>query len=480
MRSRRLFSWMLAGSLLGAGASGCATNPVTGERELSLISEGQEIQMGQQAAQEVSASIGLVANDALQTYVSRIGQRLASASERPQLPWSFAVVDDPTPNAFALPGGPIFVTRGLMSLMESEAELASVLGHEIGHVTARHSVQQLSRAQLAQLGLGIGMILVPEAGALGNLAGAGLQLLFLRYGRNAEHQADDLGFRYALSQGYDVREMADVFRSLERASQAAGQSPLPSWLSTHPFPQERIERTNERVAALTQPLTNATIGRDQYLNAINGMVYGANPRNGFFRNSLFLHPELRFRMDFPQGWQTQNMAQAVIAASPQQDAILQLTLAQGTPDAAARQFASQQGVSATAPSRESIGGLTASVLRFDAQTQQGVLRGLAVFVAHGSNTYQLLGYSPAQRYSAYDAVFQRSFGSFANLTDPQVLNIQPNRIEIVRLPQAMTLAQFHQRYPSAIDIGELALINGLSGADANIPAGTLVKRVAAG
>lgn len=471
---------MLAGISAGALPGGCATNPVTGERELSLISEGQEIQMGREAAQEVSASIGLVANDALQSYVSRIGQRLAAASERPQLPWSFAVVDDPTPNAFALPGGPIFVTRGLMSLMASEAELASVLGHEIGHITARHSVSQISRAQLAQLGLGIGMILVPEAASLGNLAGAGLQLLFLRYGRNAEHQADDLGFRYALGQGYDVREMANVFRSLERASQSAGQSPLPSWLSTHPFPEERIERTNERVAALTQPLTNANVGKDAYLNAINRMVYGVNPRNGFFRGSLFLHPDLRFSLEFPQGWQTQNMTQAVIAGSPQQDAIIQLTIAQGAPDAAARQFAAQQGISATAPTRESIGGLPASVLRFDAQTQQGVVRGLAVFLSHGSNTYQLLGYTPAQRYSAYDAVFRRSFGTFANLTDPQALNIQPNRIEVVRVPQAMTLAQFHQRYPSVIDIGELALINGLSGADAQIAAGTLVKRVAAG
>jgi predicted Zn-dependent protease len=399
MRWGRLYRWSFAGLALAACAGGCATNPVTGQRELSLISESQEIEMGRQAAQEASASIGLVANDALQGYVSRIGVRLAGASERPRLPWSFAVVDDPTPNAFALPGGFIFVTRGLLSLMENEAELASVLGHEIGHVTAKHSVSMLSRAQLAQLGLGIGMILLPDAAALGNVAGAGLQLLFLKYGRDAEHQADDLGFRYALGQNYDVRAMADVFRSLERAGQASGQSPLPTWLSTHPFPQERIERTNARVAALTQPLTNATIGRDGYLDAINGLVYGVNPRNGFFRGSLFLHPDLRFRIEFPQGWQTQNLAQAVMAGSPQNDALIQLTLAQGAPDAAARQFAAQQGLTATAPTRESIGGLPASVVQFEAQTEQGVLRGLAVFLSYGGNTYQLLGYSTAARYA---------------------------------------------------------------------------------
>src|SRR5690606_12770631 len=120
----------------------------------------------------------------------------------PDLPWSFDVVDDPTPNAFALPGGPIFVTRGILTLMDSEAELASVLGHEIGHITARHSVAQLSRAQLAQLGLGLGTIFVPEIEPYSDLAGTGLNLLMLKYGRDAERQADELGFRYARSEGY--------------------------------------------------------------------------------------------------------------------------------------------------------------------------------------------------------------------------------------------------------------------------------------
>ena len=137
----------------------CATNPVTGKSEISLISQDQEIQMGQQGAQQVVQEIGLVNNQALQNYVKQVGVSLASKSERPNLPWSFRVVDDPTPNAFALPGGFIFVTRGLLDLMNNEAELASVLGHEIGHVTAKHSVTQMSQQQLAQLGLGIGAIL---------------------------------------------------------------------------------------------------------------------------------------------------------------------------------------------------------------------------------------------------------------------------------------------------------------------------------
>src|SRR5690606_11933024 len=153
------------------------------------------------------SQMGLVEDQALQDYVHAVGSKMALASERPDLPWQFRVVDDPTPNAFAAPGGFIYVTRGMLALMDSEAELASVLGHEIGHVTARHSVTMLSRQQLAQLGLGLGLILSPEIAQLSELASAGLSLLFMSYGRDAERQADDLGFGYALAQGYDVTQM---------------------------------------------------------------------------------------------------------------------------------------------------------------------------------------------------------------------------------------------------------------------------------
>ncbi len=338
----------------------------------------------------------------------------------------------------------------------------------------------ISRAQLAQLGLGIGMILVPELQGLGNLAGTGLQLLFLKYGRDAEHQADELGFRYALGQAYDVREMADVFRTLERASEAEGQSPLPTWLSTHPYPAERIQRTNERIAALQPPPTGGTVRRAEYLNEIDGVVYGENPRNGFFRGTTFLHPDLRFRLDFPQGWRTQNLPQAVMAGSPQQDAAIQLTLAQGSPESAAREFLGQQGLQSTAPRSRTLNGLPAVSAQFRAQTEQGVLEGIALFIAHGGNTYMLLGYTPAQRFGAYQAALEQSLGSFAVLTDPQALNVRPNRITIVRTQQSTTLTEFNRRNPSVIDLAELALINQVAGPDTTIPAGTLVKRVVAG
>lgn len=459
--------------------SACATNPVTGRRELALVSEAQEIQMGQQAAREAAASIGLVDDPALQAYVQRVGAALAARSERPQLPWSFQVVDDATPNAFALPGGPIFVTRGLLALMDSEAELASVLGHEIGHVTARHSVQQISRAQVAQIGLVLGQILAPQTQALGGLAESGVGLLFLKYGRDAERQADDLGFRYAQGEGYDVREMADVFASLARVGEQEGQGRLPSWLATHPAPEERIERIQGQIAQ-TPAAGPSRLGAMEFLNRVDNLVYGENPRAGFFRDGAFYHPDLRFQMAFPQGWKTQNLPQAVVAASPRQDAIMQLTLAEGQgAQAAAQRFLGQQGIQQIRTSRETIQGLPAIVSEFQAQTQQGVVRGLVGFVELEGRTYQILGYAPAGAFAANGMAFQQTLGSFRRLTDPQILGMQPRRLDVVRVPQAMTLTEFNRRNPSVIDIAELALINQVEGGASTLPAGTLAKRVIA-
>jgi predicted Zn-dependent protease len=460
----------------------CARNPVTGERELALISESQEIQMGQDAAQQVEQSLGLVQDEGLQSYVQRIGAQLAAESERPQLPWRFRVVDDPVPNAFALPGGFIYVTRGMMNLMDSEAELASVLGHEIGHVTARHSVSQISRAQVAQLGLGLGMIFVDELQQFGDLASTGLQLLFLKYGRDDERQADELGFRYALNEGYDVREMAEVFQSLQRLGEASGQSPLPTWMSSHPDPGQRVSRTQERVRALAAGTVDTlNAGREQYLQQIDGLIYGENPRNGFFRGNTFYHPDLQFSIAFPNGWSVRNLPQAVVGVSPNRDAAMELTLAQGsTPAAAASAFLNQQGIAAGQAAQQQVNGVPVVATTFQAQTQQGVVQGLAAFFDHRGQVYQVIGYSPQQRYGAYDSAFRGALGSFAPVTDPSILNVQPNRMDVVRVERAQTLGQFAQSVSSAIPVEELALINQMSGASATIPAGTMLKVVRAG
>src|SRR6185312_12163717 len=252
---------LLAGALVLA-PSGCARNPVTGKNELSLVSESQEIEMGKQSAQEVQQSIGYYNDPAVQQYVSSIGMKMAKASERPNLPWEFHVVNDASVNAFALPGGFIFVTRGLMTSINDEAELATVVGHEIGHVTNRHSVQQISKAQVAQLGLGVGSILSSDIAKYGQLASAGLSVLFLKYSRDAENQADKAGFRYALNQNYDVREMTKVFETLDRISQAGGGGKLPEWLSTHPAPENRIQHIENMLDTLHRDPTKGIVNRE--------------------------------------------------------------------------------------------------------------------------------------------------------------------------------------------------------------------------
>jgi len=458
--------------------AGCARNPVTGQLQLALISEAQEIQIGQEGAADVRRSLGLVADPVLQEYVQGIGARIAANSERPTLPWSFEVVDDPTPNAFALPGGPIFITRGMMNLMSTEAQLATVLGHEVAHVTARHHVTRLSRAQLAQVGLGVGGILFPQVQALGDIAGVGLQLVFLQHGREAERQADDLGFRYSLDQGYDVREMAKVFHSLQRLGDTQQRSAIPGWLQTHPAPADRIQAVEARLAEMALTGGQLRIGRQDYLNRIDGLVYGVNPRNGFFQDERFLHPDLRFQAIFPRGWQTSNMAQAVVAVSPQQNALIQLSLAQdASPDAAARRFLGQQGVSAGQSSRTTINGLPAVLAGFQAQTEQGILQGTIGWISYEGRVYQILGYTPAANYRASEQAFLQSIRSFAPLTDPTALAVQPNRIAVVRTTETMTLEAFNQRFPSEIPIAELAILNEVASANSTLPAGSLVKRV---
>lgn len=462
--------------VLSLAVAACATNPVTGKRQLALISEAQELEIGKSAAAEVRSTIGVIDNPELQAYVQRVGLELAQSSQRPTLPWSFQVVDDPTPNAFALPGGYIFITRGLLSLMNSEAELASVLGHEIGHVTARHSVTQISRQQLAQLGLGLGGIFFPEAQPLGDALGAGLSLLFLKHGRDAERQADRLGFDYALTEGYAVREMIDVFAALERAGDDQ-RSALPTWLTTHPSSGERIALVQKWLAELPPSGGGSRVARADLLRQVDGMIFGVNPRHGFFRAGVFYHPELRFQFAVPSDWQTQNLTDAVVAVSPRQDAAVQLTLAgEVPPTRAAQAFFSQQGLRVLDSSQQSINGSAAVVTVFDAAGGQQVIRGVVAHIEYRGRTYQLLGYTPQAQFGTYGRLFEGVIGSFAAVTDPEVLGVQPNRLDVVEVPRRMTLEEFAERYPSVVSLEELARINQLDPA-AGLEAGTLVKRV---
>ncbi len=454
----------------------CATNPVTGRRELALVSESQEIEMGKQYSAEVIQSIGLVNDQTLQNYVRNLGLAIAAKSERPNIPWQYHLLDDASVNAFALPGGPVFVTRGLITHMMNEAELVSVLGHETGHITARHTVQQMSTQTALQVLLIGGSIASSTIAKFGDLASAGLGVMFLKFSRDDETQADQLGFKYTLNGGYDVREMVGVFEMLQRQAQLSGAGRLPEWQSTHPDPGNRIKATQDRIAAVTEDLSTKRVGTSEFLTKIDGMIYGENPRLGFFEGTVFMHPDLKFRFEFPAGWKTQNQAAAVLGISAAQDALTQIAFAKGSATEASQAFFSQQGVTAGSVSRGSIHGFPAVQGDFSAATQEGTLRGIASFVEYGGATYAILSYTPTEKYNSYASAFQRAHASFDRLTDARALAVQPNRVKIERASRAMTLAQFNQSLPSQISLDELAVINGMA-SNTMLSAGQMVKRV---
>jgi predicted Zn-dependent protease len=467
--------WSALGALLLALS--CAVNPATGKRELALIGEGQEIQMGREYDPEITASMGLVADTSLQAYVQGLGTRLAASTERPDLPWSFKVVDDPVVNAFAVPGGFVYVTRGILANFESEAELAGVVGHEIGHVTARHSVSQMSRQQLQQLGLGVGMILSEDVRNYADLVAVGLGVLNLRYSRGDENQADELGVRYMGRVGYDPGAMVGVMDMLASVS-GSGDGRVPEWQLTHPYPENREARIRSLIQALPDT-ARLDAGRDRYLDRIHGLVYGENPREGYFKGSLFLHPDLAFQLRFPEGWKTVNQKSAVGAVGPGEQALVVLELVPDASDPAAalRAYLSQEGVQA-GQIREGRGdGMVRAQASFAATTSEGAaMRGEVLFVSYRGALYRIQAVASAAAWDAVASAASASLGSFAAVTDTRVLGVRPWTLQVVRTTQQMTLQQFHQRNPMPITLEAAARLNRRTPTDV-IPRGTRLKRV---
>lgn len=465
---------------VGVGIASCALNRATGERHLNLIGESQEIAMGQQADSQIVASLGLYSNPALQRYVQEIGANLAKTSERPNLPWTFRVVDDPVVNAFALPGGFIYVTRGLMVYVKNEAELSGVIGHEIGHVTAQHSVHSMSSQQVTQLGITAGMMIEPKLQRYGQYLNAGLGLLYLKFSRDDESQADRLGFRYMVRAGNDPRQMIRVFDMLNRVGQASGSGGLPEWLETHPNPENRSADFQKEIDTLKLSLSRLTVNQDSYLTRIDGMVFGQNPRDGFFRNNRFYQPDLEFEFAFPSGWQTVNQKEAVAALSSNQDAVVQITLAKGTSrEEAAQQFFGQEGMQSERRETGNLNGLPAISAKFRAQTEQGVLQGKVAFVEYNGYTYQLLGYTTEQLWAKYQNVIVGSMASFRRLTDAKMLQVQPMHLKIITVRTPSTLGELAKQEGSPVQLETLAIINQTD-ANAGFKVGDRVKMVIGG
>jgi len=480
---KRIAGLVLSLVVLGILAAGCAVNPVTGRRELSLVSPQQELQIGGEGYKAVVAEYGLYDDPLLQAYVNEVGQKVALSSHQPSLAWHFAVLDDPTVNAFAMPGGYIYVTRGILAHLNSEAQLAGVLGHEIGHVTHRHSAERITQQQLYGLGLGVASVFSQTVRRYGDLAQQGLGLLFLKYSRDDERQADELGVAYATGAGYDPREVPSTYATLKRVSDQAGQR-LPGFLSTHPDPGDREVTTAELARQAVKGKTGLAVNGRAYVQRLDGVVFGGDPRQGYFTGDEYVHPALRFQLTFPAGWKHEDTRAAVAAQEPGQQAVLQLTLADaGTlaPAAFVEQLSGRGTFADVAGKAETIGGFAAWVGRVSLPQQQGAaVPATAGYIRRADSLmFQVLGRSQ-QPGDANDAKIYASLRSFRAVTDPARLAVRPDRVKVEKITMTATLEATLRKLGATDSLLQTdAILNNLE-TDETVMAGTLLKVVVTG
>ncbi len=339
--------------ILSSLLAGCAQNPVTGSNDFVMMSENQEIAIGRQSDEQVKKQYKVYGSKALQDYVNSVGQRIARQSHRPNLTYHFTVLDTPDINAFALPGGYVYITRGILAYLNSEAELAAVLGHEIGHVTARHGVRQQSAAQATNIGLTIASIFVPEINTVGgnNLTNLVSGALLSGYGRDHELEADKLGAEYLARTDYDPQAIITVIGVLKNQelqdailAKQEGREPrrYHGVFATHPDNDTRLKQAVSE-AEINKSAHAHFTGRREFLDATEGLVFNENSDQGIVRYNAFYHGELGIALQFPQNWQIHNQPASLIAVSPQGEVQMQMKLdasPNGTPGEYARNLSS--------------------------------------------------------------------------------------------------------------------------------------------
>jgi predicted Zn-dependent protease len=448
----------------------CATNPATGRKEFSLMSEAQEVELGRGMDGEVRREMGLYEDAELQRYVESVGMRLAASSQRPTLPWHFTVVDEPAINAFALPGGYIYLTRGILPFLDNEAELAGVLGHEIGHVTARHAAQQYTKATTAGLGVTLLGIFVPEARPFQSLSETALGVMFLKYGRDDELQADRLGVEYTAKTGWNPSGVGGMLRTLARLDEASGsRRGVPNWLSTHPAPADRVEQVQAYIAqAKLKPAGTSGAEKSdeaEFLRRIDGIVFGDSPRQGIVRGNTFLHPDLRLSIAFPPGWEIQNTKSQVTARAPERNEFMVLQLVQnasGSLEQVARATMANAGFRLVNGERAQVNGLDAYV-----GTYQGQMRGLgdvvtlAAHIVHDRSVYLFAGLAPPAAFERAQREFAQAIRSFRELSREEAARIRPNRVDIYTVRAGDTWQSIAQRTGDATGVkaSTLAIMN---------------------
>jgi predicted Zn-dependent protease len=416
-------------------AAACATNPATGQHEFSLMSEDKEVQLGREQDAQVRKEMGVYGDPALQQYVNDVGLRLAQVSERPSLPWHFTVVDVPAINAFALRGGYIYITRGILPFLQDEAQLAGVLGHEIGHVTARHSARQYSRSTASEIGLIVGSILVPQAAPMAQLGEQGLGLLMLKNSRDDELEADSLGAKYAARGGWDPDGIPQMLTTLGRIEETSDDKGVPNWMQTHPVAEDRVQKVQAAVRDAEQGATKFTTDHDGYMKRVDGLVYGDNPDHGIVRGSTFLHGGLRLAIDFPDGWDVTNGTSVVVAKQPGDKAFVVLEPVSHPTGRTLEQVAilgmERAGFTAVSGGNTSINGLVAFVGSYAGPMQNvGRVSIRAAHVVFDRGVFLVAGVAPQARYDALESSFTKTINSFRSLTRADAERLQPNKIDL--------------------------------------------------
>lgn len=481
-RTYTIFVLVLASILL---VPSCAVNPVTGKRQLMFVTEEQEIAMGAQYHPKVMATFGEYKNEALSKFLEEKGTQMGQLSHRPNLRYHFTILDSPVVNAFAVPGGYLYFTRGILAQFNSEAELIGVLGHEMGHVTARHSAQQQTNQQLGQVLLVGGMMASKEIYEMADEVMAGMQLLFLSFSREHERESDKLGVEYATQMGYDAHKMADFFAVLDQMRMETSQGGVPTFLSTHPDPKNRFSTVHELTDEwqAKYPDKHFLVKHDEYLDMIDGMVYGEDPRQGFVENNTFYHPGLRFKFAFPQNWVLVNTPSQVQIISPDKDAGIIFRLSdEKTPEAASKKTLADLNLSLVKSKAENVNGnkAIAVVSQQVNQAQNGqeqITHVLSYFIQKGDRVYEFHGIAADNDFEKNLYAFESTMEDFSTLTDQAKINIKPDRIRVktVESPGTVEEVLSHFRVPQK-QFEELALLNNMKLSD-RLERGSRIKIV---
>lgn len=443
----RSLSFLLLG-ITALSLVGCAQNPVTGKQDFVMMSEAQEINLGRQADADVRKQYKVYPNPALQAYVDRVGQNLAVHSHRNNLRYSFTVLDSPEINAFALPGGYVYITRGIMAYLNSEAEMAAVLGHEIGHVTARHGVRQQSASQATNLGIQLASILVPELNNqafhdVSNLLGGAL---LSGYGRDHELESDRLGAQYLARTEYDPQAMIRVVGVLKNQelfdaeiAKQEGREPrrYHGTFATHPDNDTRFQQVVGEAKTLT--VANPAENREEYLRQTAGLTFGDSVDEGVVRDNRFVHRDLGITLTFPADWSVKNLPTQLVALSPNNDALLQFML-DPKPSGTVVEYTHRKLGGNAKIETVQIGGHTAALGETD-NTLLGVIYDSGrAFLIQGNT-------KAAQTFATNRKAMETTIRSFKTLSAEERKQIKPLTLHLITAKKGDTYAALAQRSP---------------------------------